>query len=226
MIPHKLSSYNIKEKAKTDAIDLDIAKTMVSPDTDEQKFKVQSFSVADNPINSRINSTYDVRTDEGFTVITACRCNYYAQHQEPCKHMYLAAKVYKGMEISYRGESYDIDPSQAQTVKNVPELSSSSILPPPLEQTLPPAILLLLHRQRAEKADQERIAREKEQEQELMDLEADLKTMISEIGIAAGSTKKRKCTLEYFRSTVAGVRKTLLEVKGLNAVQAGRRCQK
>lgn len=140
--------------------------------------------------------------------------------------MYLAAKVYKGMEISYRGESYDIDPSQAQTVKNVPELSSSSILPPPLEQTLPPAILLLLHRQRAEKADQERIAREKEQEQELMDLEADLKTMISEIGIAAGSTKKRKCTLEYFRSTVAGVRKTLLEVKGLNAVQAGRRCQK
>ena len=37
MIPHKLSSYNIKEKAKTDAIDLDIAKTMVGPDTDEQK---------------------------------------------------------------------------------------------------------------------------------------------------------------------------------------------
>ncbi|KAG0164097.1 hypothetical protein DFQ30_010518, partial [Apophysomyces sp. BC1015] len=68
--------------------------------------------------------------------------------------------------------------------------------------------------------------REKEQGQKLKDLEADLKDMISEIVIAADSTKKRKCTLEYFQTTVAGVRKTLLEVKSLNAVQAGQRCQK
>ncbi|KAG0165615.1 hypothetical protein DFQ30_008246, partial [Apophysomyces sp. BC1015] len=166
-------------------------------------------------------STYDVRTDEEFTVIAACRCNYYAQHQAPCKHMYLTAKVYKGMEISYQGESYEIDHLQVQADQNDFELSPDSTLPPSLEQTLPPAIRLLLHRQRAETAEQRRIAREKEQEQELKDLEADLKDMISEIVIAAGSTKKRKCTVEYFQTTIAGVRKTLLEVKGLNTVQAG-----
>lgn len=256
MIPHKLSSYNIKEKAKADAVDFKTAQTMVTPDTGEQKvpysvsintpvskalvhgantilftlpfaqFKVQSFAVAHNPINRGISTTYYVRTDEEFTVITACRCNYYAQHQVPCKHMYLTAKVYKGMEISYKGESYEIDHLQVQTIQNDFEHSPDSTPPPSLEKTLSPAILLLLHRQRAEKAEQKRITRENEQERELKDLEADLRSMISEIAVAAGSTKKRKCTLEYFQNTVAGVRKTLLEVKGLNAVQAGQRCQK
>lgn len=115
--------------------------------------------------------------------------------------MYLTAKVFKGMEISYHGESYEIDHLQVQADQNDFELLPDSTLPLSLEQTLPPAILLLLHRQRAEKAEQRRIAREKEQEQELMDLEADLKDMISDIAIAAGSTKKRKCTLEYFQTT-------------------------
>ncbi|KAI1316894.1 hypothetical protein EDD11_009384, partial [Mortierella claussenii] len=134
--------------------------------------------------------------------------------------------VYKGMEISYQGESFEIDGLQMQVDQNNADVSPGSTLSPPLEQSLSLAILLLLHRQRAEQAEKSRVAREKQQEQELEDLEADLRDMISEIVIAAGSTKKRKCTLEYFQSTVAGVRKTLLEVKGLNAVQAGQRSQK
>ncbi|KAI7821853.1 hypothetical protein BC939DRAFT_454667 [Gamsiella multidivaricata] len=139
--------------------------------------------------------------------------------------MYLTAKVYKGMKISYQGEPYEVDYLQVQADQNDFDPSPDSTLPSSLEQTLPPAILLLLHRQRAEKAEQKRIAKEKEQEQELQDLEADLKNMISEIVIAASSTKKRKCTLEYSQTTIVGVRKTLLEVKGLNTVQAGQRCQ-
>ncbi|KAF9348416.1 hypothetical protein BGX26_000171 [Mortierella sp. AD094] len=206
MIPLKLSSYNIKEKAKADAVDFNTAQTMVIPNTDVQKFKVQSFAIVDNPrtINRVTSDTYDVRTDEEFAIIAACRCDYYAQHQAPCKHIYLTAKAYKGMEISCQGEPYEIGHLQVQADQNDFDPSPDSTLPLSLEQTLPPAILLLLHRQRARKAEQKRIAREKEQEQELQDLEADLKDMISEIVIAAGSTKKRKCTLEYSQTTVAG----------------------
>ncbi|KAG0196377.1 RNA-binding signal recognition particle subunit srp14, partial [Mortierella sp. GBA30] len=103
-------------------------------------FKVQSFAVTDN---TGTKATYDVRTDEEFTIIVACRCNYYAHICD--------SKGFQG----------------------------------------------------ADKAEQRRIAREKEKEQEIQDLEADLKGMVSEIVTAASSTK-RKCTLEYFQTTVAG----------------------
>jgi len=37
--------------------------------------------------------------------------------------------------------------------------------------------------------------------------------------------KKRKCNLQYMQTVVAGLERTLLEVRGLNTVAAGHTCQ-
>lgn len=96
---------------------------------------------------------------------------------------------------------YDMDHSQEQSEQNDVDPLLDPKLTPSLERTLPQTILVLLQRQRAENAEQRRIAREKEKEQKIQDVEADLKDMVSEIVKAASSTKKRKCMLQFFQTT-------------------------
>jgi len=131
--------------------------------------------------------------------------------------MYLIQRVYQGMEISYGGES---------TLSQEPELvSQDTNLGPTLESTLPPHILLLLQNERAAKREAARTAREEANEQAFQDCEAELEDTIMKLVSVARATKKRKCTLEYFQSTLAGLKHTLLEVQGLNTARAGRKCQ-
>lgn len=171
------------------------------------QFLVRSFNETD--------ATYSVCTNKDFTLLVSCTCADYVQHKIPCKHMYLTQKIYQGMVISYDGEhSLPQDP-----------VSPSIDLGPSLESTLPPNIILLLQRQWAVKREAERVAREKANEQAFQECEAELEQCVTKLVHMAKGTKKRKCTLQYFQSTLAGLKHTLLEVQGLNAAGAGRKCQ-
>jgi hypothetical protein len=46
-----------------------------------------------------------------------------------------------------------------------------------------------------------------------------------EIGVDTEDKKRRKCSLEYMESAVALLKQTVGELKGINEVGAGRRCQ-
>lgn len=171
------------------------------------QFLVRSFNAAD--------TNYAVYTSKDFTLLVSCTCADYVQHKVPCKHMYLTQRIYQGMVISYDGE---------QPLPQEP-VSQGIDFCPSLESTLSPNLILLLQKERALKREAERVAREQANEQAFQECEAELEQCIARLVDVAKRTRKRKCTLQYFQSTLAGLKHTLLEVQGLNASGAGRKCQ-
>ncbi|KAI8606020.1 hypothetical protein EDD21DRAFT_349490 [Dissophora ornata] len=91
---------------------------------------------------------------------------------------------------------------------------------------LSPHLALQLQRARAVQQEAARVARDAENALKFKDCEAKLQDLMKSILHEAAAIKRRKCTLQYFQSSIAGLERTLLEVKGLNQVGAGRKCQK
>ena len=90
---------------------------------------------------------------------------------------------------------------------------------------LNPAIIAQLSKARAEKKEAARKDREAEQVLAFKDCEERLTALLATIGDEARAQKRRKCSLQYFQSAIAGLERIVLEIKGLNNVGAGRKCQ-
>ena len=88
-----------------------------------------------------------------------------------------------------------------------------------------PLVVLQMELARAEKKAERRKLRESERAIESNGCEKRLLHLLKSMGDEARATKRRKCTLQYFQSTIADLERTLLGVKGLNTVHAGRKCQ-
>ncbi|GJJ71701.1 hypothetical protein EMPS_04058 [Entomortierella parvispora] len=186
------------------------------------KFDVQSFRSA--------ATWYSIRVDRDFNLILACTCSDYRQHLLPCKHMYLVERFHENMKISYTGEPAD-DPEDVL----VDELAIGEsleqanqdldIFGPDLEAGIGPLLRLQLDQQRAKEQEARRAAREQAVLAEFEHNEAELKDMANQIVATVEARKGRKCTLEYLKSTVAALRNTVLEIKGLNSGNTGRTCQ-
>ena len=135
----------------------------------------------------------------------------------PCKHMYLVPRKYNGLEISYSNEP---EPPQ-----DPDEAIIENDLGPPLESLLSPHVRLQLQAMRAENQEAQKRAREAETEKAFQECERELEDALKKLGVIVCDKKKRQCTLQYFQSAVAGLKNTMLDVQGVNAVGAGRKCQ-
>jgi len=130
--------------------------------------------------------------------------------------MYLVARIYINLEICY--DEGPTHPQEPIVCDNGPTFS--------LESLLSPHLALQLQRSRAEKQEAARVAREAQNAQIFHECERNLEASVLAIAHEVLAKKnRRKCTLQYLQSVVAGLERTLLEVKGLNQVGAGRRCQ-
>lgn len=129
--------------------------------------------------------------------------------------MYLVSRIYRNMEICYdEGPTLPLEPIDDD---NNPTFS--------LEAILSPHLALQLQRARAVQQEAARVARDAENALKFKDCETKLQDLMKSILHEAAAIKRRKCTLQYFQSSIAGLERTLLEVKGLNQVGAGRKCQ-
>ena len=88
-----------------------------------------------------------------------------------------------------------------------------------------PLVVLQLQKARAEKKAERRKLRESERAIEFNECEKRLLDLLKSMDVEARAKKRRKCTLQYFHSTVTDLERALLGVRGLNAVHAGRSCQ-
>lgn len=102
---------------------------------------------------------------------------------------------------------------------------SDDEIPERFRSMLKPETILQLNKARAERKEAARKAREAELAAVFIECEKRLAALITVIGDEARAYKRRKCSLKYFQSTIAGLERTLHEVKGLNNVGAGRKCQ-
>ena len=119
------------------------------------------------------------------------------------------------MEVCFNG-----DPTLVQ------ELISCDInLIDDLENSISSHLHLQLEKHRSEQRERERS--EREVANTLVFEASETKALVTAEAILQEirAQKKRKCTLQYMQTVVAGLERTLLEVKGLNAVAAGRTCQ-
>ncbi|KAF8933452.1 hypothetical protein BGZ58_006341 [Dissophora ornata] len=208
-----LSTYDASRKKKAPDLDFAAAGLMVKSLALELKFEVNSFANA--------NASYSVCSNNDFTRIVSCTCADYCRHQIPCKHMYLVQRLHKRIKISYAGDlAFEPAADQEHYDQHV------EFLGPDLEAGLSPFLRLQLDRKRAAEQEAQRVAREKLTKQEFEDYESELQELMRCMVTAVEARKKRKCTLEYLKAAVATTRNNLLEIQGLNAAQAGQKCQK
>ena len=151
-----------------------------------------------------------------FLFLLSCTCDDYVRYKEPCRHMYLVPRIYNDIEISYEGN--------VETV-GLEATVSDNELDIPLENLLSPRLLLLLQKQRAETREADRLAKEAENMRAFEDGEAQLMDILEKIQATIQTAKKRKCSLQYLQETIAVLHNAHLQVKGLNEVGAGRKCQ-
>ena len=119
------------------------------------------------------------------------------------------------MEVCFNG-----DPTLAQ------ELISCDIdLITDVENSISPYLRLQLQKHQAEERERERSEREVANTLAFEANETKALVIAERILHEIRARKKRNCTLQYMQTVVAGLERTLLEVKGLNAVAAGRTCQ-
>ncbi|KAF9344663.1 hypothetical protein BGX26_004058 [Mortierella sp. AD094] len=210
----KLLEHDHKRKSKAMVISFNDAQNMVTAMIEDQKFLIKSFTT---------DSKYSVSSDKTFTHLVSCSCEDFVKEMVPCKHMYLAQRVYPGLKVSYGGDITFKEEVENPTDNSEPEpgLPHAS-----LESTLPLHIRLMLQRQRAEKAQAVRIAKQRENDQAFMDCEATMEASLKAIEVALSARRKRRCTLQYMQSTAAALRNMELEVQGLNTSHAGQRCQR
>jgi hypothetical protein len=129
--------------------------------------------------------------------------------------MYLVSRVYSGMEVCFNG-----DPTLAQ------ELINCDIdLVDDVENSISPHLRLQLQKHRAEAQERERSEREVANALAFEAGETKALVIAETILQEIRARKKRKCNLQYMQTVVAGLERTLLEVRGLNTVAAGRTCQ-
>ncbi|GJJ71900.1 hypothetical protein EMPS_04257 [Entomortierella parvispora] len=222
LVERPLSTYDKERKSKAMGLEHTTAIQMVRLQLPAIKFDVQSFRSA--------ATWYSIRVDRDFNLILACTCSDYRQHLLPCKHMYLVERFHESMKISYTGEPAD-DPEDVL----VDELAIGEsleqanqdldIFGPDLEAGIGPLLRLQLDQQRAKEQEARRAAREQAVLAEFEHNKAELKDMANQIVATVEARKGRKCTLEYLKSTVAALRNTVLEIKGLNSGNTGRTCQ-
>jgi hypothetical protein len=139
-----------------------------------------------------------------------------------------ATALYNDMKICYDGIAV---PSQKSSIPadhcddgDVSD-DSDDDLSPRLKAILSPSLVLQLEKARAEKKEAARKARSSERAAAFRECELRLVSLLVMMGDEAKAKKRRKCTLPYFQSTIAGLERTLLEIKGLNTAKAGRTCQ-
>lgn len=119
------------------------------------------------------------------------------------------------MEVCFNG-----DPTLAQ------ELINCDIdLIDDVESSISPHLRLQLQKHRAEAQERERSEREVANALAFEAGETKALVIAETILQEIRARKKRKCNLQYMQTVVAGLERTLLEVRGLNTVAAGRTCQ-
>jgi hypothetical protein len=174
------------------------------------------------------NIKYIVSANAEATQLLPCTCASYVQHSVPCKHLYLVSRMYNDMKICYDGIAV---PSQKSSIPtdhcDDGDISDDSghDLSPRLKAILSPSLVLQLEKARAEKKEAARKARSSERASAFRKCELRLVSLLVIMGDEAKAKKRRKCTLPYFQSTIAGLERTLLKIKGLNTAKAGRTCQ-
>ncbi|KAK3836266.1 MAG: hypothetical protein J3R72DRAFT_450473 [Linnemannia gamsii] len=200
----------------TGVVDIDFRthhfKDMIAKLDENNEFIVNSFTTPD--------VKYTVSVDAQAARLLSFR------HKMPCKHLYLVSRIYNSMDISYDGSDMflrdeDVTDDDMNNGSEVDDDDSSEDEIPAAWRVIVPLVVLQMELARAEKKAERRKLRESERAIEFNGLLHLLKSM----GDEARATKRRKCTLQYFQSTIADLERTLLGVKGLNTVHAGRKCQ-
>ena len=113
---------------------------------------------------------------------------------------------------------------------------STDAFGPRLEEVLSSQLALQLQasreREQAAKVLEEETkkrAREVAITEEFEDCERELQTLWMELGKVINpliSAKKKRCILEYMQGAVAGLKATVRDVKGIDVISAGRKCNK
>ncbi|KAI8597229.1 hypothetical protein EDD21DRAFT_385987 [Dissophora ornata] len=131
--PLQLSEYDRKRRAKAMALDFDTARNMITERMDERKSFTQP------------GTEYSVSVDMN-------------RYKLPCKHMYLAPRVYIDLEILNGGDP--VLPQEPQEPQEA--IGVDQDFGPPLGGTLSPHLVLQLQATRAEHQEAQKRAREEE----------------------------------------------------------------
>lgn len=169
---------------------------------------------------------YTVAVDVERSLLLSCTCADYVKHKIPCKHMYLVARLFDVFEICY---TPDREPPQDDNVDNGGDGQDGHDAmddnDPPVQAFVPLNVQLLLQAERAK----EREARKRKHEEEVAEAFKDCDARLKEIWVTMGNyiikDVNRKCTLDYMRATVATLENACRDLKGVNEIGAGRRCQ-
>ncbi|KAG0195928.1 hypothetical protein BGX28_000358 [Mortierella sp. GBA30] len=217
--PLALSSYDKQRKAKAMALRFDQALELVNGRLEESKFMVKSFTGS--------SLEYDVAVDIERNLLLSCSCADYIRHRIPCKHFYLIVRIFNIFEIKYTPDPEPtrddgIDDNSNDQITQDPNTMDGTY--PPLPAIIPPHIQLLIQAERAKEREAQKRKREEEVKESFKECDAKLKELWFMLGrdIFEG---KRKCTLSYMQAAVATLENARREVKGVNEIGAGRKCQ-
>ena len=101
----------------------------------------------------------------------------------------------------------------------------------PLEELLSHGLLQLQESREEEERgiarmkEEDRVRENERRERMMLECEKTLKNVWMELGVLVLHDTTRKCSPFYFQSALASMHNALREIKGINEVKAGHRCQ-
>ncbi|KAF9979953.1 hypothetical protein BGZ75_009025 [Mortierella antarctica] len=155
------------------------------------------------------------------SLLLSCTCPDHLKHKIPCKHLYLVERIFDVFEVKH---TPDPDPEDNVVENDQDDFAVGNS--PPITESIPINVQLLLRAQRA----QEQELRRRKREEEVAEAFADCETKLKELWIKMGNHIMRdgggrKCTLDYMLSSVATLESAYRDVKGVNEIGARRKYQ-
>jgi len=216
VVAHRLTGYDRLRKDKAEAIDFEHAMGLIGIlHASEGLISVLSFEP-----DPQMQYALEVRSQW----LVECSCPDYSRHRIPCKHMYLVSRIYPQFRVKY-GTDGDIN-------RIGDSLSNDELdLGTPLEELLSHGLLQLQESREEEERgiarmkEEDRVRENERRERMMLECEKTLKNVWMELGVLVLHDTTRKCSPFYFQSALASMHNALREIKGINEVKAGHRCQ-
>ncbi|KAK3834071.1 MAG: hypothetical protein J3R72DRAFT_452558 [Linnemannia gamsii] len=220
--PIALSEYDKAIKEKATVLPLAASKDMIAKLDENNEFIVNLFHYTD--------VKYTVSVDASSSSTSILYLPRLCPSQNALQASVLGFTDLQQHDISYDGSDMflrdeDVTDDDMNNGSEVDDDDSSEDEIPAAWRVIVPLVVLQMELARAEKKAERRKLRESERAIEFNGCEKRLLHLLKSMGDEARATKRRKCTLQYFQSTIADLERTLLGVKGLNTVHAGRKCQ-
>ncbi|KAF9934067.1 hypothetical protein BGZ67_004024 [Mortierella alpina] len=179
--PLALSENDKKRKAKAMELTVERALELITERMEEQKFLVKSFT--------RAELEYTITVSMERSLLLSCTCPDHLKHKIPCKHLYLVKRIFDVFEVKHTP-----DPDPEDNVVENDQDDFAVDINPPIPESIPINVQLLLRAQRA----QEQELRKRKREEEVAEAFADCETKLKELWIKMGNHILRDGGVNYF----------------------------